>query len=185
MRLSKSCVKMRNSIELRLVTVLLVITSMVLTIVGCNTTGCTDNRSSLPLAGFYDAGTGAKISLDSIDVGGVDAPGDSLLLYAGAKASEVYLPFRSEFTATSFFIAYRYKSLDNSRFNDTISFGYTVFPYFASEECGAMMRYKITSVSYTRHLLDSVGVVADDSLITNVPVQNLHLYFKTSSAEAQ
>lgn len=164
-------------------TVAAVCITMLGALASCNTTGCTDNRSSLPLAGFYSLDTGSAISLDSLDIGGIGAPGDSLLLVAGQKASEVYLPFRSEYDTARFFIAYRYKSLDYPELTDTITFGYDAFPYFASEECGAMMRYRITAIDYTRHLLDSVAVASADSVITNVPVENLHLYFKTSTAE--
>lgn len=151
----------------------------------CSTSGCNDNRSSLPLAGFYSATDGASIALDSIDVGGIGAPSDSLLLAAGESANQVYLPFRSEKSSTAFAIAYRYKALDYRDLNDTITFGYDAIPYFASEECGAMFRYRITGVRYTRHLLDSVAVVAADSIITNVDAENLRLYFKTSSAEPE
>lgn len=149
----------------------------------CSTTGCTDNRSSLPLAGFYAAGTGSTISLDSIDVGGIGAPGDSLLLAAGQNATQVYLPLRAERTSAAFCIAYRYKELNFTELNDTITFNYSAIPYFASEECGAMMRYRIHSVTYSRHLLDSVDIVPADSVITNAAIENLRLYFKTSSAE--
>lgn len=151
----------------------------------CSTTGCTDNRSSLPLAGFYDSGSGQGISLDSLDIGGVGAPGDSLLLASGEAAKAVYLPFRSQSESTAFFIAYRYKALDYPQLVDTIKFGYTAVPYFASEECGAMMQYRVRSISHTRHLLDSVAVVPADSVITNVNVENLKLYFRTTNDAAQ
>ena len=162
-----------------------VATGMLTAATGCSTSGCTDNRSSLPLAGFYAVDTGSTIALDSIDVGGVGAPGDSLLLAAGEAATEVYLPFRSEQSTATFFIAYRYKELDRPELVDNITFGYEATPYFASEECGAMMCYRITSVTYTRHLLDSVAVIPTDSVITNADIENLRLYFKTSSAVNQ
>lgn len=187
MRLSKSSVTRRSKTAgtVRCIVAALAVIAMLGSVSSCNTTGCTDNRSSLPLAGFYSAGTGAAIALDSLDIGGIGAPGDSLLLAAGEKASEVYLPFRSEHESAAFCIAYRYKSLDDPALNDTVTFRYDAFPYFASEECGAMMRYHITSIVYTRHLLDSVAVVAADSVITNAPVENLHLYFKTTTAESR
>lgn len=151
----------------------------------CSTTGCTDNRTSLPLAGFYAEGSGSTISLDSLDIGGIGAPADSLLLAAGERATQVYLPLRSQYSTTSFFIAYRYEALDFDFLNDTITFDYDSTPYFASEECGAMMRYRITALRYTRHILDSIAIVAADSVITNADIENLRLYFKTTSAENQ
>lgn len=149
----------------------------------CSTSGCTDNRTSLPLAGFYSTESGSTIALDSLEIGGIGTPGDSLLLAAGEKANAVYLPFRSEKSATAFSIAYKYEYLDYPEYNDTIYFRYDAVPFFASEECGAMFRYHITSIRYSRHILDSIAVIPADSIITNADVENLRLYFKTSSVE--
>lgn len=149
----------------------------------CASNGCTDNRSSLPFAGFYAAGTGSTIALDSLDIGGIGAPADSLMLAAGETATQVYLPLRSRQSSTAFFIAYRYKDLDFEAINDTLTFEYDATPYFASEECGAMMQYRITRLLYTRHILDSIAIVPDDSVINNADVENLRLYFKTTSAD--
>lgn len=147
----------------------------------CNTSGCLENQNSLPLAGLYDSATGRAVSIDSIDVGGVGAPDDSLLYKAGMKLTEIYLPFRSTQPSTSFFIHYAQKGLDDERLNDTLSFEYTSRPYFASEECGAMFRYNLTRMSHTTHLIDSVKIV--DSLITNLAVQQIHIYFRVTQEE--
>lgn len=149
----------------------------------CSSNGCTDNRSSIPLAGFFSTETGSTIALDSLEIAGIGAPGDSLLLASGERANAVYLPLRSEKSATAFSIAYRYEYLDYPELNDTIYFRYDAIPFFASEECGAMYRFHIKSISYSRHILDSIAVIATDSIITNADVENLRLYFKTSSVD--
>lgn len=148
----------------------------------CNTSGCTDNHSALPLMGFYDYATGQSISLDSIDFGGVGAPGDSLLVHSGEECSHVYLPFRDTTNSTSFFIHYDYKlqGLDDPAFDDIVTFRYDVEPYFPSSECGAMYRYVIRDVEYTRHLVDSVAVV--DSVITNVEMERIKVFFRTAGS---
>ena len=48
----------------------------------CNDIGCTDLRSSIPLAGFYSSSSSADktISVDSLLIGGIGAPDDSLLV---------------------------------------------------------------------------------------------------------
>ena len=148
---------------------------------GCNTSGCTDNRSSIPLAGFYSASDELPISLDSIEVGGVGAPADSLLIAINDRSNEVYLPLRSTQSSTAYFIAYRQKALDFTELIDTISMDYTSIPYFASEECGAMFRYRLTRFSYTTHLIDSIAVVPADSTFTNANIETLRLYFRTST----
>ena len=147
---------------------------------GCNNSGCTDNHSALPLMGFYDYATGQPITLDSIDFGGVDAPGDSLLIHSGEKTGQIYLPFRNGAGQCAFYIHYDYKEqgLDFPELNDTVTFIYDTEPYFASSECGAMYRYRITGTRHTRHLVDSLAVT--DSMITNVERERIQLFFRTS-----
>lgn len=150
---------------------------------GCNTAGCSDNQNSLPLAGFYSSTTLGEISLDSVEVGGIGAPGDSLLYHSGQRLSEIYLPFRSSVGSTSFFI--RYMATGGVPVSahpaDTLTFYYTSSPYFAGEECGAMFRYRITRLDHTRHVLDSVSIV--DSTITNVPVRQIEIFYKTPATD--
>ena len=187
---------------------------------GCNTTGCVDNQSSIPLAGFYSYETLGAISLSNISVGGVDAPNDSLLL-DHATAPEVYLPFRSLHEETRFFIRYEDtgepdpdpdegdnpdnpENPDNPddpdnpeegeeggdepslaamravpAVGDTLSFKYERIPYFASEDCGAMYRYRVVEMTYTRNMIDSVAMV--DSMITNVNRRTIEIYFRTQT----
>ncbi len=150
--------------------------ALIITLSSCNTSGCTDNQSSIPLAGFYSYNTLREISVDSISVGGVGAINDSLLINS-ASASKVYLPFRANQDSTSYFIRYEAKNLNYPELFDTITFKYKRIPYFASEECGAMYRYSIDKLNYTTHLIDSVGLV--DSLITNADIETIRIYFRT------
>lgn len=148
---------------------------------GCSTSGCTDNMSSLPLAGFYSYRNHQPITLDSLAIHGIDSPGDSLLLGMGVPASMIYLPLRSDRAMTQYCISYGWIPVADKAMNDTITMVYTSMPYFASEECGASYRYRLHQVDYTRHLLDSIGV--SDSLITNVDRERLQLYFRVSTTE--
>lgn len=189
---------------------------------GCNTTGCVDNQSSIPLAGFYSYETLGAISLSNISVGGVDAPNDSLLL-DHESAAEVYLPFRSLQDETVFFIRYDDtaepdpdepddpSNPDNpgeetpgegeggsesgtpqevaghsvSRaapaIADTLKFKYERIPYFVSEDCGAMYRYRVIEFESTHYMIDSIALV--DSVITNVDRQTIQLYFRTQQPD--
>ncbi len=143
----------------------------------CNTSGCLDNSSSIPLAGFYDASTGNAISLDSLEIGGEDAPGDSLLTSSMGAISQIYLPFRSAYNTVTFYI--RYCQYDLGGLEDYITFDYTSEPFLASEECGAMYQYRITRCEYTTTVIDSV--VVTDSLITNVDLERIRIYFRTAT----
>ncbi len=156
----------------------LALSPLILFVQGCNTTGCLDNRSSLPIAGFFSYETGGSISIDSISIGGLGAPNDSLILSTGTQASQVYLPFSSETDGVRFVISYNWKY---APFPDTLTFRYDTTPYFVSEECGAMYRYRITHFEHTSNLLDSMAVV--DSLITNVEHVNIKLFYRTETGE--
>ena len=157
---------------------LLPLLAILLLAAGCNSVGCTDNQNSIPLAGFYSMSLGQSIRPDSIAIHGVGAPGDSLLLSPTASSAQVYLPLRSTRTETSFCIRYCQRALDFVELNDTITFAYTSIPFFASEECGAMYHYRITRLTHTSHLIDSVGL--SDSLVTNVERETVQIYFRTS-----
>ncbi|MDE6323978.1 MAG: hypothetical protein K2L85_07615 [Paramuribaculum sp.] len=142
----------------------------------CNTSGCTDNQSALPLAGYYSSSSGAEISVADMTVSGQGAPGDSALYGPSETRSEVYLPFRSDADRTVWLFTY---APDGSNpVTDRIEFTYTSEPYFASEECGAMYFYRITSMTHSTNLIDSV--VITDSLITNVNNQRIKIYFRTA-----
>lgn len=71
--------------------------------------------------------------------------------------------------------------LDNPDLIDTVEFEYESIPYFASEECGASYRYRVTKVSHTTHLIDSVRMA--DSLITNIDRVAILIYFRTQEAD--
>lgn len=150
---------------------------------GCNTSGCTENRSSILLAGFYSSSTAKEIYVDSLEIGGVGAPDDSLLVKAGESTEELYLPFRTQFNSTAFYIRYVSTQLNYPELYDTIAFDYESMPYFASEECGAMYRYKINRVTCTCHLVDSIELL--DSMVTNLDIERLKIYFRTASSEPE
>ncbi|MCM1450475.1 MAG: DUF6452 family protein [Clostridiales bacterium] len=146
----------------------------------CNTSGCTDNRSSLLIAGFYSSETLRPLLVDSLEIGGVNAPHDSLLMNAGDRKNEIYLPLMSSSTSLEYFIRYVSRDLNFPELYDTLRLNYTSEPYFASEECGAIYRYHIDGFTYTRHLIDSIAL--PDSLINNANVQNMRIMFRTASA---
>ena len=148
----------------------------VLAAAACNTTGCLDNQSALPLAGLFSSATGKPITLNNIEIRGVGAPGDSLLVAKGTSVSEIYLPMRPTMQQTAWRIIYAQEGLEG--IEDVVTFDYDSEPYFASEECGAMYNYRITRCSTTYNLIDSVVVA--DSLITNVDRLRIKIYFHTS-----
>ncbi len=165
----------------KILTALFFVAAILVAVVACNTSGCLENQNSVPLAGFYSYASGKSISVDSLEIGGVGAPNDSLLCDVSQTLSSLYLPFRAMHSSTSFYIHYAQRGLDYPELNDTLTFDYDSQPYFASEECGAMYHYRITRFTYTRHLIDSVGI--SDSLINNVDIERIRIYFRTSDEQ--
>lgn len=152
--------------------------ALVLAAASCNSAGCTDNGSAIPLAGFYSSATAQSISLDSLAIYGLGAPLDSPLCKPGTPITEIYLPMRPGADVTAWKIEYKDSLLDIPQNYDTLTLRYESIPYFASEECGAMYSYRLRSLTHTCHLIDSVTVT--DSLFTNVNRENIKIFFRTA-----
>lgn len=152
---------------------------ILLSLSSCNTSGCTDNRSAIPLAEFYSSSSDQVITLDSLQIHGVGVPGDSVLVTPGDEITQVYLPMRASVNTTSWCIGYKWKKLDLPELNDTISLDYKSEPWFASDDCGVMYRYDINRCSYTQHVIDSVAIVTP--LINNIDQVAIKIYFRTGA----
>ena len=142
----------------------------------CSNDGCTENQSSIPLAGFYSTETGESIAMSMLEVYGIDASDKNSLTDKNNPIKQVYLPLRATQNNTAFLIHYGEYG-DAVEYNDTIWIDYNTTPYFASEECGATFRYEITSIRHTDLFIDSIEVV--DPVITNVDVERIKIFFKT------
>lgn len=141
----------------------------------CSSNGCSENQSSIPLAGFYSIETGEKIAMNAIEISGVGA--ESLLTSGNEPVQQTYLPLRSSQTSAAF--CFHYNDFgDDAAYNDTVWIEYTSTPYFASEECGAMFQYEIKSISHTNIIIDSVAVI--DPIVNNIDVERIKIFFKTN-----
>lgn len=150
----------------------------VCTVSGCASDECDGNRNTLPLAGFYSSAVSPQsISIDSLSIGGVGAPGDSLLLDSASNVSSVYLPFNLESGETEFEIRYLQRSMRGA--TDRIKFTYDAQPFFVSAACGVSYRFNIKNIECTHFAIDSVTVPG--GVIDNANVQNIHIYFRVST----
>ncbi len=160
----------------------ILLTGVLISICGasCNTSGCLENQSSIPQAGFYSDKDSTQITVDSIKVYGIGSRGDSSLVY-GVRASWVYLPLRSDLPSTSFCFRYLQKDLDTPELNDTLTIDYTSEPRFVSEECGAMYFYTITRIAHTSHFIEGVELL--DSFVNNYDLERIKIYFRVAESE--
>lgn len=151
---------------------------------GCSTSECFDNQNSLPLAGFYSSQENpVAISIDSISILGIGAPGDSILQDSVKTISEVYLPFRIDQNSTTYQIRYLWGLPGLYRMSDEITFNYDIVPMFVSSACGTVYYYKITDIDYTQNFIDSV--TCPTGVITNANMENLRIYFRVALDEEQ
>ncbi|MDE6143613.1 MAG: hypothetical protein K2F94_06020 [Muribaculaceae bacterium] len=156
----------------------------VLLMAACGSDECYDNKNSLPLAGFYSSSEEpVSISLDSVSVFGIGAPGDSVLHDSVSGLSQSYLPFRIDQGSTTFVIRYLQGMLGRYRVADTVSFNYEIEPWFVSSACGVVYDYKISSIETTHNIIDSV--VCPSGVIDNVDSENIRIYFRVAIEEEE
>lgn len=143
----------------------------------CSSDECTDNKNSLPLAEFYSSlPEPEQVSIDSISVYGIGAPGDSLLVDSASSLQQVYLPFRIDQTSTTYVIKYLQQLLSEQNLADTVTFDYTISPQFVSSACGVVYYYDDVRITHTRHFIDSI--TCPEGRITNANRANIYVYFR-------
>lgn len=156
----------------------------IVAIAACNNSECYDNKNSLPLAGFYSSDSVPRaISIDSISIYGVGAPGDSILQDSVRSLSQTYLPFRIDMETTTYVIRYLSGLLGRNHIADTITFNYELKPWFVSSACGVIYDYKIKEIITTHYVIDSVTCPGGE--ITNANKENLRIYFRTGDNEEE
>lgn len=147
----------------------------------CSNNGCEQNSSSLPLAGFYSSQTKSAITVDSLTVYGVGAPGDSAIIRNQSSTKQVYLPFDVDTTSSRFVIQYNQQSL--AGITDTVTVDYECVPFFYSKDCGAFYVFNVQSLSVSHNLIDSIQITTPR--IDNTNVENIKIFFRTRGTDNQ
>ena len=144
---------------------------------GCGD-ACSENKNALPLAGFYSKEMpGSEVSVDSLEIKGVDVKGDSILSSADKVISEVYLPFRIDSDTTR----YALRRYGPHAGIDPLPFIYNRRPQLTSIECGVSYLFEIIDIQYGGELIDSVS--CPRGYIDNANIQNLHIFLKGVTTE--
>ena len=151
---------------------------------GCATEECYENRNALPYAGFYGVldGKMGSVSVDSMSVYGIGAPGDSILHEGKSAMSSLYLPFRIDCDTTVYVFRPISRIMSLYGVADTVTFIYDRTVRFVSSACGASYLYDIRKISNTGALIDSV--VCPGMQITNANSENIRIYFRTGDEES-
>lgn len=137
---------------------------------GC-TADCTDNKNTLPLAGFYSSlEPGKKVAYSGIEIVGIGAKGDSLITESGSSREDVYLPFKIDNDTTAFLF-----TEESTGLSSEVTFIYSRTPRFVSEACGVSYIFDIRDIDVKGDLIDSV--VCPQGYINNDNIENLKIYF--------
>lgn len=142
-------------------------------VVSCSDT-CLENKNALPLAGFYYEDNPQKITLDSLEIRGQGAPGDSVLSPASEVKNQVYLPFRIDSDTTVYIFN---RSQDKRVLTSTVTFIYSRTPRFVNAECGVSYIFDIKKIECRGSVIDSV--TCPNGFIDNTNAENLKIYFST------
>lgn len=152
---------------------------------GCASNECLDNKSSIPLAGFYTpdaAGVPKSTGIKGVRIYGMGAQGDSV---AGeGDLTQVYLPFRIDSDETSYVIEYTAESdSEGESPTDVVTFRYKMKPWFVSSACGAVYYYEMREIVSTHHRIDSV--TCPNGMITNADRETIHIYLHPETPPIQ
>lgn len=103
---------------------------------------------------------------------------DSVILNRATEVKELSLPLR--YTADSTVLVLHYGSGDETETEtesptDTVILRHVNTPYFLSMDCGYQMKQSLTSVSYSRHVLDSIYIITPEADIYGT--KNLKLFY--------
>lgn len=143
---------------------------------GCGGAGCHENRSSIPQVALYASNfPDQPIVVDSITVYGIGQAQGALLLDCEREVSSFALPFRNDADTTTYVIHYDAKRFSSPSYNDTLTCVYHRYPYFISADCGVVFNYAMDHISYTRNILDSAALVADE--VKNIEQETIRLYY--------
>lgn len=165
-------------------------TAAALLVSGCSSDECLGNKNSLPLAGFYRSATDDNglplqkpqaITVDSLQIAGLGAPGDSILASGTSPIGESYLPFRIDSDTTVYVFRYIAKEFAAYNLADTIRFVYSREPRFVSEACGVSYQFDIKEIYTTHVFIDSV--VCPMMSIDNANIENLRIYFRADNTD--
>lgn len=157
-------------------TIAAIATLLLLLLSGCGSSGCHENRSSIPQAVLYASNNPAqKIAIDSITLYGVGQWQDSVLLDCARKVSSFKMPLRIDADTTQYVIHYDMRALSSLRYNDTLTFVYRRYPFFISGDCGVVFKYYIDAMYHTANVLDSAVLVNKE--VNNEEQETIRLYY--------
>ena len=146
------------------------LTALVLQFVACaEDADCSGTARKMMYAAFYKkSDVAVKDTLDSLTVTALGT--DSIIINKDVNVTGELLPLN--WTADSTVLIFKYA---NTTLKDTIKILHTNVPTFVSMECGYTMAQSLSSVTYTKHVLDSIYLAY--KLANTDAIQNIRIYY--------
>ena len=133
----------------------------------CTPESCYENTISQVKAGFYQTGTGAGITVDSLSLYGLEMA-SSLIHDKSANLTGVNFPLDP--SAASCSLVFIINGI-----TDTVTLNYSSFPHLISKECGYSMFHTLESYTSTRNLIDTILISNRNITIPNE--ENIRIFF--------
>lgn len=131
---------------------------------------CSETSRKMMYANIYKMSSNVAVrdTLDSLTVTAVGT--DSIIINKEAKVTSVELPLCWTKDTTKLIFHYA-----NTKTVDTLTVIHSNTPTFISMDCGYSVEQQISSVKYTKHVLDSVYVSYNKANVD--AIQNLELFY--------
>lgn len=167
---------MKTSKLVRVLLYLLFIGGSLATAVSCDSTSCPLNNTVYSTYGFYAIMNGNEEAVQIQDTLTVKASGtDSILINRLTGQNKIELPV--SYNAPTDTLCFEFINTNGLSRTDTIWLDKENYPHYESPECPASMFHVVTSIRYTRNLIDSVLVV-NPNLNYNAS-ENFKIYFRS------
>lgn len=132
----------------------------------CTEESCEQDTEVLMLAGFYESGSGNKLTVDSLSIHGLYMP-DSLI-YSNVKLKQAGLPLNPSATSCSFII------INGSR-KDTIEIQYEPNLKLLSQACGYIYIYTLEQMHFTSNGIRNILIINEQ--VNPGDEENIQIFF--------
>jgi hypothetical protein len=142
-------------------------TGIILFLSSCTPESCFEETNSFVKATMYLNTAGKSVAPDSLTLYGLNR--DTLKIYnKDTGVSKVLMPLNASTESCTFVIKI-------NGIYDTISFGYTSYPYLLSKECGYTFYHKFNIPFYTKHIIDTIMI--RNSTATTINEENIRIFY--------
>jgi len=140
--------------------------SLLMLVISCTEESCDQPTGVLMKAGFYSAETEENISVDSLDIYGLNVP-DSMIC-SGSNLNKIGLPLNPSASRCTFVMV-------NGGRSDTIEILYHSSLEFLSRACGYIYLHEIEEIIFTENDITDIYIM--NKLVNPGDEENIQILF--------